>query len=578
MTTPTVKASLVHAVREKLAAGMSEIAACKAVGVHRCSYRRWADRFDLGGVEALHDGITSGRPPIVTLTPPEAEELRRMYIKSNLREGAGSISGAARLAARDPATCLSPETRAAILAPRSSKHALPVEVRRACRAAPATVRHYRDADAIRLGGIHAAGLMRMVREPSGELRRLLPGERQSWDDGSINFLVCVPWPRGGDKCAERYGVRVARFQLLAGIDDATDFCPGWNYIMRMQDSYRAQDVCATLHGVWGQTYVPRYIVLEGGAWQAHRTIEFVEATGAAWIDAKGRPRGKLIEGWWNRLWTVLSTRTNGQIGRYRGEMTRESDLWMKCQAGTLDPRQHFPALATALEAMEWSVGFLNADQIESKEYGRWIPIEAHAAGVAAMRRALPTGLDHFAARELHARTVRRDGMLGATAMSPLGYNYGYIFQADTLLAYEGARVNLYFDPWLAPVRATVSLAAPWRDTPAGTIITRQAVCLNAAPEIIRSAGQCSVLFGDAVLAAKQARARAHAYVRHEQRSLANDGHTISRITRDNVQSSLSLVGTDTACRVPEAPSPDLLELATDFDALEAAAGVAVKSA
>jgi hypothetical protein len=581
MTPATSKAEQVHAVRALIAAGQSEVVACRVAGVHRCTYRRWAEAFDEGGVDALHDGTPTGRPPVVVLDQAEADCLRQVYIRSNLREGAGSMSGAARLAARDPATCLKPETRAAILAKRASKHALPVEVRRAVRATPATVRHYRDEDALRLGGIHAAGALRMVREPDGSLRRLRPGERQSWDDGSVNFLVVVPWPRGGDVCSERYGVRVARFQLLAGIDDSTDFCVGWSYIMRMQDSYRAEDVCATLHASWSQGYVPESIVLEGGAWQALRTLELVRAAGARVIDAKGRPRGKLIEGWWNRLWTVLAMRANGQIGRYRGEMSRENDLWMRCRAGRADPREHFPRIETALEAMEWSVGFLNSDPIESREYGNWVPCEKHAAGLAAQSRpALPAGLDHYALRERHDRRVRRDGITGATAISPLGYPYTYLFQDDGLLAYEGARVWVHFDPWTAPVQATCTLAEPFRGAPAGTVVCQRATCLNAAPELLHAGGKWQVCFADHVSAANAARQRAHAYVRQEQRVLSADGSRVARTSRDNA----GVAGVGVAPALPEtitAPpeaDPMVYREQVDFDALEAAAGVVAKTA
>lgn len=44
--------------------------------------------------------------------------------------------------------------------------------------------------------------------------------------------MCVPWPWGGDKCSDRYGVRVGRFQLLCGVDDASHYCPAFQFTMR----------------------------------------------------------------------------------------------------------------------------------------------------------------------------------------------------------------------------------------------------------------------------------------------------------------------------------------------------------
>ena len=94
------------------------------------------------------------------------------------------------------------------------------------RSAPAEVARYRDPKAGQNDGIYTPGWLRMATDGS---RRLLPGERQVWDDASVNVGVVVPWTRGGDACSDKFGVRVARFQLLLGIDCATDFVCGYGY-------------------------------------------------------------------------------------------------------------------------------------------------------------------------------------------------------------------------------------------------------------------------------------------------------------------------------------------------------------
>jgi hypothetical protein len=389
--------------------------------------------------------------------------------------------------------------------------------------------------------------MRMVREDDGSLRRLRPGERWSVDDGSVNFCVAVPWPWGGDPCSDRWGVRVGRFQLLPAVDDATDFCAGWSYTIRARDSYRAEDVVAMLAGVMRLAYRPERVVVEGGAWQAARTLEFLRAARVAWEDAKGRPHSKLIEGWFGRLWTVLSVLTDGQIGRYRDEMKRENDLWMRCQAGRLDPRRAFPTLEQALGAIGRGVAYVNEEKIESDAYGRWVPAEAHAAGLAARARpALEEDLSYLAMRERHERTVRRS-MVGATALSPLGFPRPYAFGGESLVEWDGARVWVHFDPFEAPVRAAVTLAEPYRDTPAGTILARGLPCLNAAAEVLRDeAGAWQVRWADGLAEAAAAKRLANSAVRRELRALGLDGKRVaaeSEVSAPGVGNRVAGIGT-----------------------------------
>ena len=137
-----------------------------------------------GGVDGLEDLPRSGRPPLVELSDAEAQYLRKTYVRSNLTAEGGSMTMAARWSAKNPESPLSDETRAAILKPRASKHTLPVEVRRACRASVAEVVRYRQGSKAGLSdGIYTPGWLRMADDGS---RRLVPGERQVWDDASVN--------------------------------------------------------------------------------------------------------------------------------------------------------------------------------------------------------------------------------------------------------------------------------------------------------------------------------------------------------------------------------------------------------
>ena len=170
------RSAAVGEVRRLVSEGASLDAALAAAGVAATTYRRWAARLDQGGIAALADKPKSGRPPVVRLGEDEKKLLRRVYLQSNRAERTGSMTMAARIAARDPANCLTKETRAAILADRCSKHHLPAEVRRAMReVAPTVVARYRDPREGQNNGIYVPGWLRRDEETG---RLLLPGERQ----------------------------------------------------------------------------------------------------------------------------------------------------------------------------------------------------------------------------------------------------------------------------------------------------------------------------------------------------------------------------------------------------------------
>lgn len=486
--TATTRAAGIHAVRACLASGAGLSAACSAAGVTQAWYRRWSARFDLSGIDGLYDLPRTGRPPSVDLSAADREALRRAYLRSNLQRGSGSMTLAARYCAKTG--LLSEAAAAAILKPRASKHALPADVRRACRASAAEVARYRDAKAGLNDGIFTPGWLRMSSDGS---RRLCPNERWVGDDASVNVGVCVPWTRGGDRCSDRFGVRVARFQLLALIDCATDMCVGYSYVMRSNDAYTAADVTAMMWRVATlRGGMPGEMVCEGGSWQAARTASFLSACGTGLVSAKGRPNQKLIEGWFNRLWSVMSLTLppSGQIGRFRGEMAREKDLWMRCRRGAEDPRAHFPPLPEFFRALDSAIAYVNAEAVESREYGAWVPAEAYAAREGAFPAAalipLPLGIRRFALPVREERTVRRGGMVFVRTDSPLGWPHEYAFAMRDGAAFDGAKATVSFDPAEAGAGAVVELAAAWRDMPAGRVLDEAAACVSQAPELTRT--------------------------------------------------------------------------------------------
>lgn len=484
------KASAVGEVRRLMSEGVPFGKALNRSGVSETNYRRWAARLDAGGVAALADRPKSGRPPVVTLGEDEKKLLRRVYLQSNRAERTGSMTMAARIAARDPANCLTKETREAILAERSSKHHLPAEVRRAMReVAPTVIARYRDDREGQNNGIYVPGWLRRDEETG---RLLKPGERQVWDDASVNVAVAVPWAGRGDKAGDRWGWRAARYQLLVGIDCATDHVCGYGYVMRTSDGYRACDVANVMHEVWRQQgFMPKKVVLEGGSWQAQTTVDFLKTAGVGIVDAKGRPNQKLVEGYFNRLWTVLSINLPGygQIGRYRGEMRKENLNWMKVLSGSMDPRKAFPTLKHFLECLNKSFDYLDHELIESRTYGKWIPHDLYQ-GAAANGLKLVDGLERYALPIVARRQLRRGGMVFVTAETQMeGLKHEYAFATREGWKYDGAPVVVRFDPATAATRgASIELAAAWRDMRAGTVIDAAAPCVSAPPDFVNETG------------------------------------------------------------------------------------------
>jgi hypothetical protein len=465
--------------------GQSWPAVAAALGIGVATAQRWHNRRAMlaaGYDRALLCGKSTGRKPLYVPSAEELVLLKKTYLKTNLADGTGSKSLAARIVANSDH--VSDELRHAVLKPRASKHTLTKTIRDAMHISPDLIRHHRQPKENRLGGVFAPGSLRIATDGT---RRLRAGERFSFDDGSVNFVMCVPWPWGGDRCSDKYGVRVGRFQLLVGHDDASSFVPGFTFTMRPRESYRAADATAAMFRLCRDAGKPDEIVAEGGAWQAHRSMDFFRASGVNMIDASGRPHKKLIENWFNRAWTAMSL-IDGQIGRYRAEMERENNLLTRCQAGREDPRNHFPMLTSGIAAITGTIDYCNHDTVESKTYGKWIPSQRWEEDHAECpRQGLAQSLGWLAAPEMHTVTVRNHCMVVCRVLSPLGDSMPYHFADPTLREFAGCKVRVYFDPFDDPVTATVVLAEDAHGVKAGTHVAVRVPLLDEVPSIVQGA-------------------------------------------------------------------------------------------
>jgi hypothetical protein len=483
--------------------------ACGAEGISVATYNRWDKRFTSSGREGLRpEWRRCGRRPMVEVSAQEGERLRALVAKTNAGRDRGSEVTAARLFAQGD-DC-SEGLREAILKDRTSKHSLPQSVRRAMRVPAAVVRQIRDPRAASLSGAYAPGTMRMtIDAETGERRRLRAGERQSWDDGSMNLVLWLPWPFGGCRCSDKFGVKVGRFQVLGGIDDATDKSVGASLVARPSNSYRAQDVTGALYRAWRVGGRPKSLILERGTWESLAVTDFLKAARMP-TDHVYSPHHKLVESWWNRLWTRLSVE-GPQIGRYRGEMRWETAEYMACRDGRRDPREIFLSVEQIMEALERSILWLDGEPIESRTYGTWVPGEKYEEEIArAPLEPIAGDLAWALAPERGDWTVRRDGMVGGRIQCPLGPSVDYYFAGETLHHYEGARVSVYFDPATCPVEAAVVLRAPHQGDPAGKLIASRVRCISDAPMVARSpeGWRCTQRDGhlaDAVTAKRAAR-------------------------------------------------------------------------
>jgi len=496
-------------------------------------------------VSTPQNAIRIGRPPEVVPTGAEARALLSAYLKTNLRRDRGSMTTAARLFAQSPAC--SPELREAILreygTPRASKHQLPRPVKRAMQASTALVTYSRNPRNTDVMFGHARGVLR--KHPS-ENRRLYAGECMSFDDGSINFMVCVPWPWGGCKCSDKYGVKVGRFQFLPADDHAEDFIPGFTFAIRPTGAYRAEDACGAMGRLWRDTVKPDWVVLERGTWEAQRVSALCSAAGVE-IGRSYAPRQKLIEGVFNRLWTVLSAMP-GQIGRYRGEMERENKLLAAAQAGSLDPREAFVDLAVGMAALEEAVRFHNRTPVESRYYGKWTPEIRWREDLAAHPRpSLDPSLAYLWAPEVRTWTVRR-ACIGGMVEQPLGMSLPSHWWAPELLDCEGRKVTAHFDPWEANAPATLTLTDDWpvRGWKAGRVLATAVLCLEDLPAIARDAADSLAVHcgDDALQRGKQMRATLRAIVVREYRALGGDSKRIRRETEVRAPSVAAELQTD----------------------------------
>jgi hypothetical protein len=503
------------------------------------------ERYQRGGVQAmLPDRRACGAKPTFTVPGWFVPAARFFWLLTNRTWNSGSIPEAIRRTISLPNTPVGwddctrrrlmravgldelPECPGALRETILERQArgqdlVPERIARQITAPEAVViqhRHPKNAD---LDYRCASGTMMWDRSAGAdEYRFYRAGDLVEADDATISFPVCVPWTLGGNKCSDKYHVRVGRFQWLVSIDVGSRFVTGYTYTARPRSSYRAEDVLSLIRIICRQHGVPRGFRLEKGVWKSHLVTGAVRGLGSRLITVHSPHNKPYIEGLFNTLWTKLSVQfPDGHLGRTRDEEQAANDILTACQRGTRDPRRHFPMLADALAAFDEVINEKNRTPIHTAQYGSWVPEERWEEQLTpAPLNSFPAESEWLFSPFVREWTVR--GML-VRGRIPLfeDLSVPFDFSAPWMADFHGAKVRCYFDPSEPRCAATVVLVNAAGTHPAGEV-------LGVAQQINEVAGYARMVMGwgdDARNAGLLARQQSAKAVRREVRAVLPRG-------------------------------------------------------
>jgi hypothetical protein len=316
------------------------------------------------------------------------------------------------------------------------------------------VRAYRSPNEAQLDYVQSPGSLMLTRDPiTGAERFWQPGEAYTIDDGSINFGCCVPMERPGDKCWEKFGVIVGRFQFIPVVDHRTRAILGFSYTARPRDSYRAEDLTATMQTVFAEHGLPRVMFLEYGVSDSNLVNETLRRAGVEPKHVKS-PHEKVVEKAFDLLWTKLSSMP-GQVGRFRGEMEDENCLLTACKQGHKDPRKYFPSLPQVLAALRQAIAEQNAQWMNSQQYGRWQPGPWFARDAHKVTRRLAAQDAWMFAPVITKPLIVRGFSVGTSVSLMPGFSLKFHFDLGDFAAdLIGDEIILHFNPFAPDCVAT----------------------------------------------------------------------------------------------------------------------------
>lgn len=384
---------------------------------------------------------TPGRPRAVELTPDQGMRLAEIYLATNRTRKEGSQEAAWVLFCEESGLHLHTVKNHRLVG------AIPTAALEWMRKGKGLVGPHRGgAKELRLKGPYQQGGM---RTHWNEPRRLRAGESFSPDDLTRNVAVWIPWPHGGCPCSEKYGVRLGRWQTLVVCDDATFAIPAVSSVFRYSASYQGVDVASLIYqtetqvGMAGFEMSQSRWVIEGGVWQSKHALA---ALSGRFHSAKGRPMQKLIERWFGAVQT-LDAVWNRDLGRQRGEILENNQLWLDCRAGKKDPREHFASFEEGQETLMHAIRYMNEREVRSNLYGKWVPQERWENDVNQYPLAVRNPEDSWVMMpERRILTVNRAGQVQCAVIMADGVSRSLVWNAPWLYEHLGRKVELYFDP------------------------------------------------------------------------------------------------------------------------------------
>ena len=406
----------------------------------------------------------------------EAQAVKQLVARTNRNATSGSLPQALHAARK--LGLLSDETYALVSRRfEIGQPALPPAMFNQVRVPELTIQMLRHPRITWIENVQSHGSLYLTRdEVTGQEREIEPGEKWTIDDGTINFVCCVPFKLQGNKCSDAFGVMVGRFQFILIVDHRSHFIPGFNYTARPRSSYRAEDLTAAMHVAFMQHGYPQAMVLEHGVSAAKLVTDTLGMLGVR-IQRASSPHEKVVENVFNKTWTKLSLMP-GQVGRYMGEEEQINALILSCRNGATDPRKHFPMLADVLAALRTAIVEHNEQWIHSRQYGDWQPQEYFQKSATPwLRRLNPADAWMFAPVITDPLTVRGYTVRKTVPMME-GCSEVFDFNADWLGEFKGALVKLFFNPFTPESPATIVLAQDFEGRKAGTV-------LGTAPQVNR---------------------------------------------------------------------------------------------
>lgn len=429
-----------------------------------------------------------GRKPPVLPTADELACVKEIFIQLDESEARGRGLGSSkvtayRLAAKSEDPRISDTFRAVVL--QRNRKSVPPSWERLLETTASVIARSRDSRTTTAHYITTPRGRTYVDEAGQEIP-MRAGTIFEADDGTLNFYAWIPWPFGGDKCSDKFGVRLGRWQLLAVVDARWEMCVAFDIVARDRSSYRGEDSAALIGRTMLEVGKPELWRLERGSWESKSVRGALDLCQQRVQNAWHSKQKSAVERFFDRLWTPASL-IPGHVGRDQARAKQMTELALACQDGRHDPRKHFISLDDATSRVIGAIQFINSEPIESRSgWGRWIPQERFESQMSEQPApVLDESYRVFFAREQRVWTVR-GCIVGGAVTGPL-LKFPVYFQHEALWEFEGCKVKAFFDPYTSEVTGTLVLQDDWRGYKAGHIIATDIPALELPPQFVLAA-------------------------------------------------------------------------------------------